>query len=286
MLIAEVSLGDELTFGVEWVTTAKSRKDALSRVTGDSTRPERDDERQTQTPTETAPDLFDVGRAFGLRSNVVPLPRGGFFGIVSDNRNFAAVLNAAADKNKLKVLSAPHLMTADNHEAHILVGREVPIVTTQTTADVAVRGTSSLLQNIQYRDTGVIVTLLPHVNSEGLVNMNIRQEVSQIEDRTITGITSPTFLTRETETTVVVQSGETIVISGIIDDQVTHTRTGVPFLMDVPVLGQMFRLEHDQTTRVELIVLLTPHVIRDRQEARAATEAFRRRLQGIETVRD
>jgi general secretion pathway protein D len=279
VLIAEVSLGDELTLGVEWALAAKSRKDALSRITGDSPPPNANADDKQQTP---APGVFDVGQALGLRSTVAPLPSGGFFGIVSDNRNFAATLNAAADRNKLKILSAPHLMTADNHEAHILVGREVPIVTTQTTnPGVEVSGTSSVLQNIQYRDTGVIMSVLPQVNSAGLVNMQIRQEVSEIEDRTITGIASPTFLTREAETTVVVQSGQTIVIGGIIDDHVTRTRTGVPFLMDVPVLGRAFRLEHQFTTRVELIVLLTPHVIRDRQESEVATDAFRGRLRGL-----
>ena len=205
------------------------------------------------------------------------------FGIISDNRNFAVVMNAAAGKNKLKVLSAPHIMTADNHEAHILVGNEVPIVTTQSNAtDIQTNGNSNILQNIQYRDTGVILTVLPQVNSEGLVNMQIRQEVSQVASATTGGIQSPTFSTRESETTVVVQSGETIVIGGIIDDTVDRSRTGIPFLMDIPVVGRAFRVESDNVRRTELIVLLTPHVVRDRQESRNATEAFKSRLKGMQ----
>jgi general secretion pathway protein D len=227
--------------------------------------------------------IFDIGSAFGLRSaDVVPVPAAGVFGIISDNRNFAIVLNAMAGKNKLKVLSSPHLMTADNHEAHILVGNEVPIITTQSNAsDVTTAGTSNILQNIQYRDTGVILTVLPQVNSEGLVNLQIRQEVSQIASATTGGISSPTFSTRESETTVVVQSGETIVIGGIIDDAVDRTRTGVPYLMDIPVVGRAFRVDSDRVRRTELVVLLTPHVVRDRQESRAATEAFKYRLEGL-----
>jgi general secretion pathway protein D len=173
-------------------------------------------------------------------------------------------------------------MTADNHEAHILVGNEVPIITTQSNANnVTTNGTSNILQNIQYRDTGVIMTVLPQVNSEGLVNMQIRQEVSQIASATTGGIASPTFSTRESETTVVVQSGETIVIGGIIDDTVDRSRTGIPFLMDIPVLGRAFRVDTDSVKRTELVVLLTPHVVRDRQESRSATEAFLSRLQGM-----
>jgi general secretion pathway protein D len=112
--------------------------------------------------------------------------------------------------------------------------------------------------------------------------MQIRQEVSQVASATTGGIQSPTFSTRESETTVVVQSGETIVIGGIIDDTVDRTRTGIPFLMDIPVVGRAFRVESDNVRRTELIVLLTPHVVRDRQESRNATEAFKSRLKGME----
>ncbi|MEB2284964.1 MAG: type II secretion system protein GspD [Polyangiaceae bacterium UTPRO1] len=279
VLVAEVTLGDDMKFGVEWAMADQSRKGALGRITGEPTNTNADSK-----STSPSPNLFDLGAALGNRStDVVPLPGSGMFGIISDNRNFAVVMNAAAGKNKLKVLSAPHIMTADNHEAHILVGNEVPIVTTQSNANYTLTaGTSNILQNIQYRDTGVILTVLPQVNSEGLVNMQIRQEVSQVASATTGGIQSPTFSTRESETTVVVQSGETIVIGGIIDDSVDRSRTGVPFLMDIPVVGRAFRIESDTVRRTELIVLLTPHVVRDRQESRYATEAFKSRLKGME----
>ncbi|MEO6025817.1 MAG: type II secretion system secretin GspD [Candidatus Binatia bacterium] len=282
VLVAEVTLGDDLRFGVEWAAAQDSRKGALGRITGESTTSTSNSSDGTTTTNNTS--LFDLGAAIGNRSaDVVPLPGAGMFGIISDNRNFAVVMNAAAGKNKLKVLSAPHIMTADNHEAHILVGNEVPIVTTQSNSNtVQTNGTSNILQNIQYRDTGVILTVLPQVNSEGLVNMQIRQEVSQVASATTGGIQSPTFSTRESETTVVVQSGETIVIGGIIDDTVDRSRTGIPFLMDIPVIGRAFRVESDNVRRTELIVLLTPHVVRDRQESRNATEAFKSRLKGME----
>lgn len=274
VLVAEVTLGDDMSLGVEWAIAGNSRKDALGRITNEPTSGNSNDN-SSSTPTS----VFDIGKAIGLQSpDVSPIPGSGVFAFISDNRNFAAVLNALASKNKLKVLSSPHLMTADNHEAHILVGNEVPIITTQSNANIQTDGTSNILQNIQYRDTGVILTVLPQVNSEGLVNMQIRQEVSQIASTSTGGIQSPTFSTREAETTVVVQSSETIVIGGIIDDTVDRTRSGIPYLMDMPVIGQAFRTENDKVRRTELIVLLTPHVVRDRQESRIATEAFRRRL--------
>jgi general secretion pathway protein D len=280
VLVAEVTLGDELKFGVEFAAADRSRKDALGRITGESTTSTNSD----GTTTTNGTNIFDLGGVIANRStDVMPLLANGFSGIISDNRNFAIVMNAAAGKNKLKVLSAPHIMTADNHEAHILVGNEVPIVTTQSNDNNGqTQGTSNILQNIQYRDTGVILTVLPQVNSEGLVNMQIRQEVSQVASATTGGIQSPTFSTRESETTVVVQSGETIVIGGIIDDTVDRSRTGIPFLMDIPLVGRAFRVETDSVRRTELIVLLTPHVVRDRQESRNATAAFRSRLKGMQ----
>ncbi len=282
VLVAEVTLGDDMKFGVEFAAAQQSRNNAIGRITGESTTSTTDSTTGTTTANNTS--LFDLGGVIGNRStDVVPLPGSGMFGIISDNRNFAVVMNAAAGKNKLKVLSAPHIMTADNHEAHILVGNEVPIVTTQSNSTLTTtNGTSNILQNIQYRDTGVILTVLPQVNSEGLVNMQIRQEVSQVASATTGGIQSPTFSTREAETTVVVQSGETIVIGGIIDDSVDRSRTGIPFLMDIPVVGRAFRVESDTVRRTELIVLLTPHVVRDRQESRNATDAFKSRLKGME----
>lgn len=288
ILVAEVDLGDELKFGIEFAVAQQSRKDALGRITGETgsstTTTGTTGTTGTGTTTTTpGSSIFDLGSAFGLRStDIVPVPGNGVFGVISDNRNFAAVLNAMAGKSKLKVLSSPHLMTADNHEAHILVGNEVPIITTQSNAtNVQTNGTSNILQNIQYRDTGVIMTVLPQVNSEGLVNMQIRQEVSQIASATTGGIASPTFSTRESETTVVVQSGETIVIGGIIDDTVDRNRTGVPYLMDIPVIGRAFRVDSDTVRRTELVILLTPHVVRDRQESRSATDAFLSRLKGM-----
>ena len=276
VLVAEVTLGEDLQFGVEFAAAQLSRNDALGRITGETTP-------NNSSGTTTSASIFDLGGVIGNRfPEVAPLPRNGFFGVISDNRNFAVVMNAAAGKNKLKVLSAPHLMTADNHEAHILVGEEVPIVTTQSnSANSTTRGTSDILQNIQYRDTGVILTVLPQVNSEGLVNMQIHQEVSQVKKEVTGGIDSPTFSTRESETTVVVQSGESIVIGGIIDDIVDRSRTGIPFLMDIPVVGRAFRVDSDTVRRTELIVLVTPHVVRDRQESRNATEAFKSRLKGM-----
>ena len=229
--------------------------------------------------------FFDV---FGEEIRLTGSTAGGLVGVFTKFRDgrsvYEAVLTALASRSRVKLLSRPHLLTADNQEASLVVGTQVPIITTQSNANQQVGGSTNILQNIQYRDTGIILRVLPQVNSEGLVNMHLRQEVSEIAAGvTIQGIDSPAFTTRETESTVVVQNGETIVIAGIIQENKNTTRSGIPYLMDVPVLGQLFKRDSETTRRTELVALITPYVVRDREEAQSVTEEFKRRVDNVLT---
>ncbi len=211
---------------------------------------------------------------------------GGLSGAVSAYRNgieiYKGVIEASATTGKAKILSRPNLMTSDNQEARLLVGQEVPILTTQSNSTVQNNSTTQLLQSVQYRDTGLVIRALPQVNSEGLVNLELSLEISEVAPgESAGGIQSPTFTTRKAETTVVVNSGETIIIGGIIAESTNDDKNGVPYLMDIPVLGNLFRRTANTKRRVELIVLITPFVVRDRDEARSVTEDFRRRVDGV-----
>jgi general secretion pathway protein D len=188
------------------------------------------------------------------------------------------IVNALAAQSRVNILATPHVIAADNREAHILIGEQIPILTSSQQSTIA---QSNIVQSIQYRDTGKILTILPQVNSAGLVNMEIRQEVSAVGAATFGDTNSPSFITREAETTVVVQNGESVLIGGIIDDNVTRSRSGVPFLMDIPVLGRLFRIDSEAVNRTELIILITPYVIRDREEARSVTEEFEGRIRNL-----
>jgi general secretion pathway protein D len=117
------------------------------------------------------------------------------------------------------------------------------------------------------------------------VNLQVRQEVSAVLSQAFGSTNSPSFTTREAETTVVVQDGDTVLIGGIIDDSITHNRTGVPFIMDVPVVGRIFRSDSDSVTRTELLVTITPYVIRSRQESRQVTDDFSSRIEGLSRLR-
>jgi general secretion pathway protein D len=241
-------------------------------------------------PDTTGNDLFDVlDGVSGLIGTAQRIPGAGAFAVINHSDQFQIFLNALQARTNVKMLAAPHVIAADNREAYILVGQSIPILTNQTTF-VNSNGTTS--NSVQYRDTGKILSVLPQVNSKGLVNLQIRQEVSAVLEtqdgaQTSFGETgSPAFSTREVETTLVVQNGATVLIGGIIDDQITHTRGGVPYLMDIPVLGWAFRSERNINNRTELLITITPYVILNREEADSVTEDFSSRIDGLRQLQD
>lgn len=189
-----------------------------------------------------------------------------------------AVLTAFADDSLVNVLSAPSIMVLDNHEASIQVGDEVPTVS-QTESGV---GTDSgVIQSIQYRDTGIILHVKPRVNPGGLVTMEISQEVSDAVTTEIEDIGSPTIQTRKIDSTVAVQSGQTVVLGGLIRDKRTETEGGIPWLYTIPVVGALFGETNNTAERVELVVVITPRVVANAQDAQDLKDDFRIRMQGL-----
>lgn len=274
--IAEIGLNGVLEFGIEYALANNGLNQILSGTptTGTDT---------TTSPgagvTDTGSLTIDDNALLGAAKRAVNIGGQGLFGFITDRRQFLVMLKALASRSQLKSLATPHVIAADNREAHILIGEEIPILTSSSTFLTA--ATPNVSNNVQYRDTGKILTIVPQVNSAGLVNMEIRQEVSAVGKDSFGNTNSPSFTSREAETTVVVQNGESVLIGGIIDDQLTRSRNGVPFLMDIPVLGRLFRSESEKLDRTELVILITPHVIRDREEARAITEEFESRIHSL-----
>jgi general secretion pathway protein D len=239
----------------------------------------------SNTPSGALSLLNTVAQESGLNDDLLKRllqvdATGALTAIITDQNSFRLTLTALANANRLKVLASPHILTADNREASIHIGTEIPILTSQ--ANIAgvqgVGGQTALVNNVQYRSTGVILTVLPQVNADGLVNLQVRQEVSEVDNSFDSTTGSPAFTTREAETTAVVQNGDSLLIGGIIQETTSRGRSGVPYLMDIPVLGRLFRMDTDAVRRVELIVLLTPHVIRSRSESLLVTERYKDRL--------
>ena len=218
-------------------------------------------------------DKFPVPPAFGGGSGL-----SGIFG----GSDVQALVNALMTDSRVKLLSSPSVLAADNRPARIQVGSEEPVPTGTITAAVGA-ATPSSSTTIQYRNTGRILTIIPQVNSKGLVNLQIKAEVSQRgEDVPFgQGETFPSFNTQDAETTAVVHDGETLVIGGLIGERRSRSRSGIPYLMDIPVVGRFFGTTSDDDQKTELIMLITPYVIRNRSEAQSVTEEFKSKVEKV-----
>ncbi len=190
-----------------------------------------------------------------------------------------AALNALASEGKVNVLSSPHVLASDGKEAKIDVSREVPVATGQ----VSVASGATLSETtIEYRDTGVILYVTPHINTGGLVTMDISEEVSELEAEVeVAGKKYPSFFKRTVKTTLTVKHGQTIVIGGLIRDKEEEDITGVPCLIKIPVIRYMFGHWKKSVEKIELIVLITPYVIDDLDDVDAVTQEFKQKVRNV-----
>ena len=187
-----------------------------------------------------------------------------------------AVLNALASDNRVTVLSNPSLISRNGESASIQVGQDVPILTSQQTNSST--GGNGIISSVQYRNTGTILKIKPVIHSSDQVDMEVSQEVSSVANNTTGGISSPTINKSSLDTKLTLKHGSTYVLGGLISNNVDKTNSGVPFLKDIPILGQAFKKTTDSTKRNELVILITPYIISDDGEARAVTDAFRKQL--------
>lgn len=197
--------------------------------------------------------------------------------LTSSIGNLTAVLNTLASKSLLKVISSPSLMVLDNHTAAITVGDQQPINTGTT---ISSSGTIATTNNIQYKDTGVMLNVTPSVNAGDLVTLEIDQTVTDVGEKDeITGQRS--FLQRQIGSKVAVRSGETIVLGGLIKSKHTQGSAGLPVLSSIPLLGGLFGSQSREDVRTELLVIITPRVLRSDEDARAVSRELRDRMKGL-----
>ena len=157
----------------------------------------------------------------------------------------------------------------------INVTQEIPIssgtVTTATSEPVITTTT-------EYRDTGIILKVTPHINDKGLVTLDISQEVSALSDEKVSGNDNPIFLKRAAMTSMVVQNGQTVIIGGLITETRANNKSGIPYLSKIPGIGWLFGYHNDSVNRAELMLQLTPHVITSIEEADLITREFQEKL--------
>lgn len=190
-----------------------------------------------------------------------------------------ATLSALASDDLVNVLSSPSVMVMDNQTAQIQVGEQVPIATTQQ------QGTSTtdrVLNQIEYRDTGVMLSVKPRVTPGGMVQMEIEQEVSTVASET-GPLNSPTFRTRNITSNVAVRSNQAVVLGGLIQDARSDGKSGVPGLYRAPILGPLFGETKREAARTELVVILTPRVITSDADVESVTNDFRSKLKNLDT---
>ena len=225
---------------------------------------------------------FDNGSAAFNDRSAVQSSNGLLVNLIRDTGDLTASLQAAADNNSISILSSPRLVVASGKKASMTVGTQVPIITTQQTApDGTIGGTSNILQQVQYRDTGITLSISPIVNSSQRVELTIAQEVSDAQNNDKSDIQSPIILTRSFDTTLSIDDGETVLLAGLISENYSKGNSGVPYLKDIPLLGNLFKSESQAVSKTELIVLLTPYIIDDQNTSRYVRDAFRSQLSNI-----
>jgi len=257
-LIVRVNLKDNLSFGLAW---------SLKNNVNIGLRPFTND-------VKLKGDI-NINKG-GLDTSKLPLK--GFTFVGTDPKGIIrAVLTALEDESKTKVLAAPHILVSDNKEARIQVGSQIPIATSTTTTPL-VGGTAVTnysTSTIQYKDIGIILKVKPQVNDSGLISLEITQEISSVGDKIVVGGLEEISIDKtETTTNLVAKDGETIIIGGLIREDVTKSKSGIPILSKIPIIGNLFGTTTNDNLRTELIILLTPHVIRDQQEAVDVTSDY------------
>jgi general secretion pathway protein D len=181
-----------------------------------------------------------------------------------------ALLHALQTDSNVNVLSTPNILTMDNQKAEIMVGQNVPFLTGQT--QNAVTGSQTLFNSIDRKDVGIKLTLTPQISSDDNVRLEVNQEISDVIASTSANAAGPTTSKRSASTTVVVKDRQTMVIGGLIRDNVTSSESKVPFLGDIPILGWLFKSKTTSIDKTNLMIFITPYIIKNEGEATELTE--------------
>ena len=210
-------------------------------------------------------------------SDLSGVSKGFSYSIVNNAGAVRATLNALANKSQLRVLSNPSVLVLDNHSATFQVGDQVPVRTGNSTISNGV----VISDSFTYKDTGVMLSVSPSVNSGGLITLGVSQAVIDIGATLDAATNQSKFLTRQIQTRVAVRSGETVVLGGMIRENETRARGGVPALSDIPLFGALFSTTSEKRERTELMVLLTPRALEDDDQVRAASVEMRQRIRSL-----
>ena len=258
VMVAEITLSDSLKYGVEWFLQRNK-----GRYAGDSTASD------DGVPLEGMPPSLEMVDSTGL------------FFKVNDAGNFLrGLVNAIGTDSDVNILSSPTVLAVDNKEASIEVGEEIPTVTGTFTDS-----NSATSQTVQFKNTAISLKVTPHINSRGLIKLELLQEVSKRGEKyEIGNIQNYSFLNRKAETSLVIENGQTVVMAGLMETQKQNSDNGVPYLREIPVLGYLFKGISNETRKTELVIMITPRVINDRKDADELTLEFSRKVDRVKDL--
>ena len=249
-IAAEVTLNDNLTYGVQFYLQGAAK-------------------------------AGNVGSIAQISAAGLPLAQTipGFNAVLGGLGNPTAVINALRDVTNVKILSSPSLVVADNQAAVLQVGDQVPVTT--GTASSTITTQSAIVNSVSYVDTGVILRVTPHISPTFTVRLEIEQEVSAVEQNANAATLTPTISQQKVKSTVVVDSGQTLMLAGMITQQRNMEKSGIPGVVDIPLIGNLMSNSTNSGSRTELIVFVKPQVIRNSVDAQRVAQDLRRRMPGF-----
>jgi len=265
-----VNLNDALSLGVNWfIANTNPGGETPEPVEGDDTDP---------PPTIGSSRADDFARLNGSEGILSTVTRRAI-----DRTFVTATIDALESVSDVRTISSPSLMVRNNADATINVGQQLPVQSTRFVSGGGGIDQGSQIGNVQFINTGVILEVTPRVNPGGLVYLTLRQEVSAPGDPGVGG--NPSVDTRTISTEVAIQSGQTILLGGLIQEIDTSRRSGVPLLNRIPILGRLFGSTTESVNRTETIVMITPTVISSTDRLQEVSDEFRTRFKGLEPIR-
>lgn len=244
--VAEVVLNDNLNYGVEYFINHGKTNTLLT--------------------TSNIPAIAPVVPGFNLSW-------------VAGNFQPKVILDLLSNVTQTKVISTPRLLVLSNETARLQVGDVVPIITQSAASTIT--SNPLVLNNVTYKETGVVLEVTPRINAGGYVTMDLNQSVSTVVPTSTSTIDSPTFQQRRLNSTVSVKSGETILLGGLIQQTDSRQQQGIPILHDIPGIGPLFGSHNNGAGRTELIMLMSPHVISNEADSRGLTTHIEQQFQTV-----
>jgi general secretion pathway protein D len=266
--VAEVTLNNNLSYGVQFFLQSQNL----------GLKPERGSLLNLpSSPPGAARGVNAAGVASAFLNRAFP----GFNFLVGPEAQPNVILDALHAVTDLKVLSNPSLVVIDNQVATLMVGDDVPIST--GTANVLTTS-NTIVNTIDYRSTGIILRVVPRINVNGHVRLDIEQEISQVSNASNSTISTPnltpTVSQRKVKSSISVASGQTVLLAGLIQERKEADRGGIPLLDQIPGLGDAFSHQSTTVVRTELIIFIRPQIIRDSVDAHFVAEELRTKLRG------